>query len=161
MSHLMTKPTKWPSKNSDQPGHPPSLIRVFAVPLKKARIPSYPLIAERRLIRLGGCPGWAESSLGAHAILLVLSWGGSNHEIENVIVFFFSDNIGESIIYLWVEKIREFLQEKTSGAPSGKCTVKILSFGADGPGHAKTFLMPYANNKGADHPAQSDQHLAA
>ena len=30
------------------------------------------------LIRLGGCPGWSEFSLGAHAILLVLSWGGSN-----------------------------------------------------------------------------------
>ena len=26
--------------------------------------------------RLGGCPGWSESSLGAHAILLVLSRGG-------------------------------------------------------------------------------------
>ena len=26
------------------------------------------------LIRLGGCPGWSESSLGTHAILLVLSW---------------------------------------------------------------------------------------
>ena len=24
-----------------------------------------------------GCPGWSESSLGPHAILLVLSWGGS------------------------------------------------------------------------------------
>ena len=32
----------------------------------------------KTLIRLGGCPGWSESSLGAHAILLVLSWGGSN-----------------------------------------------------------------------------------
>ena len=29
------------------------------------------------LIRLGRCPGWPESPLGAHAILLVLSWGGS------------------------------------------------------------------------------------
>ena len=28
-------------------------------------------------IRLGGRPGWSESLLGAHAILLVLSWGGS------------------------------------------------------------------------------------
>ena len=28
-------------------------------------------------IRLGGCPGWSESSLGAHAILLVLSRSGS------------------------------------------------------------------------------------
>ena len=25
----------------------------------------------------GGCPGWSESSLGAYAILMVLSWGGS------------------------------------------------------------------------------------
>ena len=32
----------------------------------------------KTLIRLGGCPGWSVSSLGAHAILLVLSWGGSN-----------------------------------------------------------------------------------
>ena len=38
-----------PSKDSDQPGHPPSLIRVFAVRLKKARILSYPLSAQRRL----------------------------------------------------------------------------------------------------------------
>ena len=28
------------------------------------------------LIRLGGCPGWSESSLGAQVILLVLSLGG-------------------------------------------------------------------------------------
>ena len=31
MSRLMTKPTKWPSKDTDQPGYPSSLIRVFAV----------------------------------------------------------------------------------------------------------------------------------
>ena len=31
----------------------------------------------KTLIRLGGCPGWSESSLGAHTILLDLSWGGS------------------------------------------------------------------------------------
>ena len=31
----------------------------------------------KALIRLGGCPGWSESSLGAYAILLVLSRGGS------------------------------------------------------------------------------------
>ena len=38
-----------PSEDSDQPGHPPSLIRVFAVPMKKAWILSYPLSAQRRL----------------------------------------------------------------------------------------------------------------
>ena len=31
----------------------------------------------KTLIRLGRCPGWSESSLGAHAILLGLLWGGS------------------------------------------------------------------------------------
>ena len=28
-----------------------------------------------------GCPGWSESLLGAHAILLVLSGGGSNYKV--------------------------------------------------------------------------------
>ena len=33
VSYLMTKPTNGcaPSKDSDQPGHPPSLIKVFAM----------------------------------------------------------------------------------------------------------------------------------
>ena len=38
-----------PSKDSDQPGHPPSLIRVFAVHMKKAWDLSYQLSAQRRL----------------------------------------------------------------------------------------------------------------
>ena len=38
-----------PSKDSDQPGHLPSLIRVFAVRMKKAWVLSYPLGAQRRL----------------------------------------------------------------------------------------------------------------
>ena len=46
-----------PSKDSDQPGHPPSPIRVFAVRMKKAWVLSYPLSAQRTMIRLGGCPG--------------------------------------------------------------------------------------------------------
>ena len=39
--------------------------------------PKLPKIAQRRLIRLGGCQGWSESSLGTQAILLVLSRSGS------------------------------------------------------------------------------------
>ena len=38
-----------PSEDSDQPGHPPSLIRVFAVRMKKAWSLSYPLSAQQRL----------------------------------------------------------------------------------------------------------------
>ena len=38
-----------PSEDSDQPGHPPSLISVFAVRMKKEWVLSYPLSAQRRL----------------------------------------------------------------------------------------------------------------
>ena len=37
-----------PSEDSDQPGHPPSLIRVYAVRMKKAWVLSYPLSTQRR-----------------------------------------------------------------------------------------------------------------
>ena len=37
-----------PCEDSDQPGHPPSLIRVFAVRMKKAWVLSYPLSAQQR-----------------------------------------------------------------------------------------------------------------
>ena len=38
-----------PSEDSDQPEHPPSLIRVFAVRMKKAWVLSYSFSAQRRL----------------------------------------------------------------------------------------------------------------
>ena len=38
-----------PGEDSDQPGHPPSLIRVSAVRMKKAWVLSYPMSAQRRL----------------------------------------------------------------------------------------------------------------
>ena len=62
-----------PSEDSDQPGHPPSLIWVLAVSMKKA----WAFSAQLRLIRLGGCLSWPESLLSAHVILSVLSWGCS------------------------------------------------------------------------------------
>ena len=54
MSRNMTKPTKMarvPSKDSDQPGHPPSLIRVFIVRMKKAWVLSYYHVQTRELMR--------------------------------------------------------------------------------------------------------------
>ena len=66
-----------PGEDSDQPGHPPGLIRVFAVRMKKTWVLRYPLSgqrrlrsawAERRLIRLGGFV-----FAGHTVILLVLS----------------------------------------------------------------------------------------
>ena len=60
-----------PREDSDMPGHPSSLIRVFAVRMKKAWVLSYPELSIERtaktLIRLGGYPGWSESSLNAHS----------------------------------------------------------------------------------------------
>ena len=55
-----------PSEDSDQPGHPSSQIRFFAV--RSAKDPSF----------LHADSEDSESSLGAHVIFfLVLSWGGS------------------------------------------------------------------------------------
>ena len=66
------------SEDSDQPGHPSSLI-ILRCPHEETLGPQLPIERPAKtLIRLGGCPGWSEYSLGAHAILLVLSWGSSN-----------------------------------------------------------------------------------
>ena len=70
------------SKDLDQPWHPSSLIRVFAVCMKKAWVLSYPFSLQRRLIRLCHCAGWSYSLLNAHAIMLVLSCCGSILELS-------------------------------------------------------------------------------
>ena len=51
-----------PSKDSDQPGHQPSLIRVSTAHTKKPWVPSYPLSAQRSL-----WSDWLESSLGTQS----------------------------------------------------------------------------------------------
>ena len=48
LPHDKTKKMTVPSEDSDQPGHPPSLLRVFAVRMKKAWVLSYPLSAQWR-----------------------------------------------------------------------------------------------------------------
>ena len=62
-----------PSEYSDQPGHPPSLIKVFAVRMKKTWALSYPFSAQRRhwsdLADLM-CLRWAHS----HFVGFVMSW---------------------------------------------------------------------------------------
>ena len=57
-----------PSEDSDQPGHPPSQIRVFAVRMKKARVLSYPLSAQWRL-----WSDWADAQA-----VLSLRWAHNN-----------------------------------------------------------------------------------
>ena len=65
-----------PSEDSDQPGHLPTLIRVFAVRMKKAWVLSYPLSAQRRL-RSDWADAQADLSLcwvHSHAVGFVMSW---------------------------------------------------------------------------------------
>ena len=62
-----------PSEDSDQPGHQPSLTRVFAVRMKKPGVLSYPLSAQQKLES-----DWAEPRLirvfaGCTVTVLVLS----------------------------------------------------------------------------------------
>ena len=65
-----------PSEDSDQPGHPPSLTRIFAVRMKKAWVLSYPLSAQRRL-----WSDWADAQADlslrwahTHFVGFVMSW---------------------------------------------------------------------------------------
>ena len=66
-----------PREDSDQPGHPPSLIRVFVVRTKKPWVLSFPISAKRRLwsdwtdaqadLRLR----WAQSHFGGFIVLQI------------------------------------------------------------------------------------------
>ena len=65
-----------PSEDSDQSGHPPSRIRVFAVRMKKPWVLSYPLNAQRRL-----WSDWANAQADlslrwahTHFVGFVMSW---------------------------------------------------------------------------------------
>ena len=57
-----------PSEDSDQPGYPPRLIRVFAVRLKKPKVLDYPLSGQRRFwsewadAQADVCLRWAHKS---------------------------------------------------------------------------------------------------
>ena len=64
------------SKDSDQPGHPPSLIRVFAVRMKTAWVFTHPLSGQQRL-----WSDWADAQADlslrwahTHFVGFVMSW---------------------------------------------------------------------------------------
>ena len=84
LSHLMTKPTKWHvcSAKTNQPGHLPSLIRIFAVRMKKAQVLSYLLCAQRGL-----WSDWADAQAD-----LSLRWAHS-HFVGFVMRWLISDQI--------------------------------------------------------------------
>ena len=60
----------------------------------------------KTLIRLGGCPGWSESSLDAQFILLLLLCGGSNQhkrKARRTALFKMTIALERSIINYWVK----------------------------------------------------------
>ena len=73
LSRSTTKPAKWPVR----PAKTPISLGIRRVWSERLG-PQLPIErTAKTLIRLGGFPGWSESSLGAKAILLVLSCCGS------------------------------------------------------------------------------------
>ena len=66
-----------PSENSDQPGYPPSLIRLFAVRSVASWGPKLFSGGQRRLDQTGWMPRLIWVFAGRTVILLVLSWSGS------------------------------------------------------------------------------------
>ena len=62
LQHNKTNATYMPNKDSDQPGHPPSLIRDFTVRMKKPWVLCFPLSEQRRLIGLAD----AQADLSLH-----------------------------------------------------------------------------------------------
>ena len=61
-----------PSEDSDQPAHPPSLIRVLARRSNGSQVPKAPSCGQRWLIRLDGCPGWVFAGRTCHFVGFVV-----------------------------------------------------------------------------------------
>ena len=129
-----------PSEDSDQPGPPPSLISL-RFRMKKHCVISYQMSAQRRLIRLGGCPGWFESSLGAHVILLVLSCTGSIGELFTVCYLVCHKNI-------WAELRKKRPYSRVVCQPS-KARAQLLNRASDESGDCCCLYIMCANREGS------------
>ena len=89
-----------PSDDSDQPGHPPSLIRVFAVRMKKAQVLSYSFSAQRRL-----WSDWVDAQAD-----LSLRWAHRPHcwfchEVAHIMFYWcrsWSDSVHKTSVYHYV-----------------------------------------------------------
>ena len=83
------------SEDSDQPGHPFSLIRVFAVCMKKPWVLSYPLSAQRRL-----WSDWAHSHFVGFVMRQLLS---RRHWSRKVFVYYIASPLlkGSAMYDLW------------------------------------------------------------
>ena len=119
-----------PSEDSDQPGHPPSLIRVFAVCLKKHWVLSYPLSALQRLIRLRGC----HADLSLRWVHMPYCW--FCHEAAQITSFFIRENYDLKSkhlqIYTYMQECMFYMSMHFNGGFNNR-TIE--------PGHSKTYKM--------------------
>ena len=83
-----------PSEDSDQPGHPPSPIRVLAVRMKKPWVFSYPLSAQQRL-----WSDWANAQAG-----LSLHWAHSH--IVGFVMSLLKFEMCGFIMMQWVQEMQ-------------------------------------------------------
>ena len=122
------------SENSDLPGHPPSLIRVFAVPARRklwSHLAIYWAHSEdsdqtRRMPRLI----WVFA--GRTVILWFLSWGGSKYKaIRTAVLNFgqwdtkFSSSLNSA--FRLVDLFRSVLTHYTTFCPTNKTKCTLLS----------------------------------
>ena len=182
MSRIMTKPTKWvcaqrrlrsawASAQSDQ-----SLRCALSGYL---RAQAFFMRTAKTLIRLGGCPGWSESSLGAHSLCWFCHVAAQNSEmaVNSVIVSWKRIHVAQDanqtvpiIIRLMKhsnQKGNTFPQgESHTGSPGLLAFHRAKSVGLlFSPSLSSEILsspvmfwasswenlfMPYANNKGTD-----------
>ena len=75
LNHLFRTRTKWDAPRQNQQNE---CAPKFDALNGKLRTQGFFMRTAKALIRLGGCPSWSESSLGAQVILLVLSCCGSS-----------------------------------------------------------------------------------
>ena len=120
-----------PSEDSDQPGHPPCLIRVFAVRMKKALVLSYPLSAQRRL-----WSDWADAEAD-----LSLRWGHSHFVgfvMRRLIYFLLSLSCKMSaymhlpnllLMHRWATVVRKHISKTFSLQTCSNPTWSVHAFG--------------------------------
>ena len=127
-----------PSEDSDQPGHPPSLIRIFAVRLKKYWVLCFPLSAQQRqmpsliwvfagahsfcwvyvgfvILWLICCPytagryEWCRAAMNKVYIGLLISWCETNRKISVCVDYKIVEFVTLSEeAYCYKNKVRQF-----------------------------------------------------
>ena len=139
MGHNMTNPQSEcaPSKDSDQPGHSPSLTRVFAVHMKKPWVLSYHWVHSGESDQTGRMPKLIWVFAGHTVTLLVLSCRGTYAVVSFCMCL---EKVDFEIILKFIQVLFESPYEKTNKMT---CAPKEES---DQPGHPSVFTVRMKKN---------------